>query len=161
MSSWGGLIWSAIGIFFGSATVGAFVALAVVDRVLVRRLKSNDNSDSVDGIVVGAITRREAELAVLVNRITAHRFADLDAKWVVAQTNHDRLETVESIQELSITRIAKLETETRDMPRMVDALERIERAMEGIAKGMNDTRDLVHTMKGEWNAEMRRRSTDR
>ncbi len=161
VATWQGLIIAGVMFLLGNVAVTTFVALAVFDKLILRRLRSDDNTSSVDDIVIDAIQRREAEVAAVVHRVTKPAFDSLEARYAVAQTNSDRLETVESIQGINITRITRLEEQTRDMPRMVDALERIEHAMEGISRGMSETRDMVHTMKGEWNSEMRRRSTDR
>lgn len=160
VATWQGLLTAGALFLIGNVALTTFVALAVFDRLIVRRLKSDDNTDSVDSVVMGALARREAQLGQAVNRVLSSRLDALDEKCSVAETNRDKLEAIEKIQELQSARLTRLESETRDMPRMIDALERIETAMEAMSRSMTETRDMVHTLKGEWDGT-KRRATDR
>lgn len=156
------LIWSMLAASVGGSVLASFVLLAALDRLLMRRLRHEDNAPLFDKLIVAAFLRNKGEIMTLLNEWYAPERGRNEQTAREVEANTDRLEAFEEAvkrqgEELSRQSRDQFERSTRAQETMTYTLAEIQKEAKATAIALT----RIETRMNEWDGRERRRSRDR
>lgn len=154
-------LWSLLGVGVSSSVLASFLLLAGIDRLLIRRLKHEDNAPLFDKLLVAAFARTKGDLMALLNEWYAVDRQRNEETARTLEVNTDRIEWVEE----AVTRQGEeLSKQSREQHQATtQGMAAITRTLEGIQKEAQATAVAVariETRVNEWDGRERRRRDD-
>lgn len=111
----------------------------------------------LDNYILGAVKRKRDEFKVwLIADIHTARFREYDDAVERTRSNEQRLEAMFASLTAHGSELARMRERVDEMPRMADALDRIDAAIEQLARTSSETRDMVLRIQGAWDGRERR-----
>lgn len=154
-------LWSLLGVGVSSSVIASFLLLAGIDRLILRRLKHEENAPLFDALIIAAFVRKKGEIMALLNEWYAVDRQRNEETARNLEVNTDRLEAFEEAvkrqgEELSRQSRDQFERSTRAQETMTDTLAEIQKE----AKAMAIAVVRIETRMNEWDGRERRRRDD-